>query len=196
MVELQFVQIMAVTRVRRGTARGSVQIVGDSRAPLGLHVSATAESAAHPLPLALGHVLNSDHGCKQSRPEVDSRLTPPCAHPASASWRARPSCHASAHQGGLRLSTRTSSPLAGTPRKAPTQQSLCGPEAANTPSVCVRHARTPYPNPARSPGPPPRPSMRALPLQSCTSRWYSSPDSAPATSLGQWTAMHCSGLGA
>ena len=50
MFELQFVQIMTVTRARRGSAGGSVQIAGDSRAPLCLHVSATAESAAHPLP--------------------------------------------------------------------------------------------------------------------------------------------------
>jgi len=128
---------MTVTRVRRGSAGSSVQIAGDLRAPLGLHVSATAESAAHPLlPLAPSHVLNSDHECKQSRPEVDLRLAAPCAHHASASWRVRPSCHASAHQGGLTLSTRTSSPLASTSRTAPTQQSLCGLEAANTPSLC------------------------------------------------------------
>eukprot|EP00966_Prymnesium_polylepis_P301231 6960434-Prymnesium_polylepis.1 len=35
-------------------------------------------------------------------------------------------------------------------------------------TLSVQHARTPYPNPTRSPGagPPARPSMRALPLQS------------------------------
>ena len=61
---------------------------------------------------------------------------PPWAHRRARRSRVRPSCHASAHQGGLRLSTRTSSPLASTPRTAPTQQSLCGLEAANTPSLC------------------------------------------------------------
>ena len=76
------------------------------------------------LRFAPGQVLNSDHKCEQSRPEVDLRLAAPCAHPASASWCVRPSCHASAHQGELRLSTRTSSPLASTSRTAPTQQSL------------------------------------------------------------------------
>ena len=33
-------------------------------------------------------------------------------------------------------------------------------------------------------------------IQPCTSKWYSSPDCAPATSLGQCTATLCSGPGA
>ena len=41
---------------------------------------------------------------------------------------------------------------------------------------------------------PPRGSTHAL--HPCTSRWYSAPDCAPATSLGQCTATLCSGPGA